>query len=122
MTPRVEVIGLPQAAATRQRAAARLTRALSAHSVRASSARLRFTDQNGPKGGAAVRCGVTVSLPGWGRLHVEDEATTPGLALTGALGKLERRLLRRQTTVRDSRRRPKKYFAAARALQEPGKA
>ena len=122
MTPLVEVIGLPQAAAMRQRASARLADALAAHAVRASRARLTFTDQNGPKGGVAVRCGVTVSLAGWGRLHVEDEATTPSLALTGALAKLERRLLRRRQLVRDSRRRPKKYFAAARALRDKGNA
>jgi hypothetical protein len=62
VTPLVEVIGLPHAAAMRQRASARLA--------------------------------------------------------DGALAKPERRLLRRRQLVRDSRRRPKKYFAAARALRD----
>jgi ribosome-associated translation inhibitor RaiA len=82
---------------------------------RASSARVTFSDDNGPKGGEAVRCAITVSLAGWGRLHVEDRATTPALALAGAVAKLERRLERRRGIDRDSSRRPKKYYAAARA-------
>lgn len=122
MTARVEIIGLPRAAALRRRAVARLGDALGAHADRVSSARVVFSDQNGPKGGMAVRCGVTVSLAGSAAMHVEDEATTPGLALTGALAKLERRLLRRRALVRDSRRRPKKYFAAARELRGEGPA
>ena len=105
-------------AQSRQRASSPiLGDALGAHADRVSSARVVFSDQNGPKGGVAVRCGVTVSLAGSAAMHVEDEATTAGLALTGALAKLERRLLRRRALVRDSRRRPKKYFAAARELK-----
>lgn len=116
---RVEIQGLPRAEAVRVRAAARLATALAELPERASSARVVFADDNGPKGGAAVRCAVTVTLAGWGPLHVEDRATTPALALTGALTKLERRLARRRGIDRDSSRRPKKYYAAARALGAP---
>ena len=119
MIPRVEVQGLPRSEAARVRAAARLATALAALPERASSARVVFGDDNGPKGGAAFRCGLTVTLAGWGRLHVEDRATTPALALAGALTKLERRLQRRRGIDRDSSRRPKKYYAAARALGAP---
>jgi ribosome-associated translation inhibitor RaiA len=122
MTARVQVLGLPRASAARVRAVARLTAALADLPDRVSSARLASIDDNGPKGGVAVRCGVTVSVAGWGRLHVEERATTPALALTGALAKLERRLDRRRVIERESRRRPKKYFAATRTLADNGKA
>lgn len=117
MTARVDVLGLPPVVGRRLRAAARVTAMLAAMPERVSSARLAFTDENGPKGGPAVRCAVTVTLAGWGRMHVADQATTPGLALAGALGRLERRLERRREIDRDSGRRPKKYYAAARARE-----
>jgi hypothetical protein len=114
---RVEVVGLSQPVARRMRAAARLSSALATTPQRAMNARLAFTDQNGPKGGPAVRCAVTVTLAGWGRVHVTDQATTPGLALAGALTRLERRLERRREIDRESGRRPKKYYAAARVRE-----
>jgi ribosome-associated translation inhibitor RaiA len=117
MTSRVEVLGLSVSSATRRAAIARLAAAMATLPERASSMRLSFTDENGPKGGAAVRCALTVTLAGWGRLHVEDRATTPRLALDGALDRLQRRLARRRGIERDSSRRPKKYYAAARELE-----
>jgi hypothetical protein len=45
---------------------------------------------------------------------VEDLATTPRQALDEALAKLERRVLRTEEFDRDSRRRPKKCYTAAR--------
>jgi hypothetical protein len=112
---RAEVVGLSQPAA--RQAAARLTRTLAALSERAISARLTFTDQNGPKGGPAVRCAASVTLAGRGRVHVADQATTPALALAGTLARLERRLERLLDIDRDSGRRPRKYYAAARARE-----
>ena len=112
---RVDVVGLAEPTARRLRAAARVTEVLAVMSRRAVSARLTFTDQNGPTGGPAVRCAATVTVAGWGPLHVEDLATTPALALTGTLARLERRLARRRELDREGRRRPKKYYAAARA-------
>lgn len=117
MTARIEVHGLAPAAARRLRAATAITALLRALPDRASSARLAFTDQNGPKGGPAVRCSVTVTLAGWGRLHVTDQATTPDRALAGALARLERRIERRLEIDREKARRPKKYYAAARARE-----
>ena len=109
---RVDVVGLSQPAT--RRAAARLTRTLAALADRATSARLTFSDQNGPKGGPAVRCAASVTLAGWGRLSVADQATTPARALAGTLARLARRLERRREIERDSGRRPRKYYAAAR--------
>jgi len=79
-----------------------------------SSGRVTFSDENATKGGLDVRFAITVSLRGRRRLHVEDRATSPRQALDGALRKLERRLTRTQGMDREKRRRPKKYYAAAR--------
>jgi ribosome-associated translation inhibitor RaiA len=117
MTPRVQITGLPGAEAARRRATAQLTAMLAPH--RASSVQVIVGDENGPKGGVAVRCAITVSLAGRGRVHVEEHATTPRLALDGALARLRRRLERRRGSDRDSRRRPKKYYAAERVLATP---
>jgi putative sigma-54 modulation protein len=114
MTARVDVSGLPARRAVRLRADARVAAALAALPRRVSSARVTFTDVNGAKGGVDIRCAITVSLRGRRRLHVEDVATTPRQALDEALAKLERRVLRTEEFDRDSRRRPKKYYAATR--------
>jgi ribosome-associated translation inhibitor RaiA len=114
MTARVEVIGLPARQAARVRADARVAEALAALPPRVGSARVAFTDVNATKGGIDIRCAITVTLRGRRRLHAEDVATTPRQALDGALVKLERRLVRIQKLDRDLKRRPKKYYAAAR--------
>jgi hypothetical protein len=112
---RAEVVGL--SASGRRHAAARLTRTLAPVAERATRARLTFTDQNGPKGGPAVRCAASVTLAGRGRVHVAAQATTPALALASTLARLERRLERLCDIDRDSGRRPRKYYAAARARE-----
>lgn len=75
-----------------------------------------FFDDNGPKGGPAVRCTLTVSLPFRPSLRVERSAATPRVALDAAFPVLERRLAQYRERARDSKRRPKKYFAARRAV------
>jgi hypothetical protein len=114
---RVDLAGLAPALARRLGIAARVSVVLAPLSLRVTSARVALTDQNGPKGGPGVRCAITVGLVGRGRLHVEDQATTARLALAGALVRLEGRLEHRRERDRDARRRPKKYYAAARALR-----
>jgi hypothetical protein len=81
-----------------------------------TSARVAFRDENGPKGGEAIRCAVEIRLPGRPPVHVEHVASTRRLSLDGGLAKLERRLHRLREITRESRRRPKKYYAARRAL------
>jgi ribosome-associated translation inhibitor RaiA len=107
----LEIQGLPPQAMTALRAEARVAAALAP--VRgALRARVAFIDENGPKGGPAIRCALTVTVPPRGVVHVETQAVNPRLALDGMLGKLERRLERRATARRDARRRPRKYYAA----------
>ena len=113
---KIECRGTSAARSIRARVAAGLAGVLAALSLEPTSARVVFTDENGPKGGNAIRCALQVRLPRRPEVHVEDVTSTPRLAFDAALAKLERRLGRIQETTRESRRRPKKYFAASRAL------
>ena len=115
MTPRVEILGLGAREAARLRSNRRLASALAALPPRASSARVAFADDNGPKGGPAMRCALTVRMPPRRQIRVEARGVSARLALDSALGRLERRLARSEAIIRDSRRRPKKYYAAERA-------
>jgi hypothetical protein len=67
---------------------------------------------------AACAVAVLAGQAAPGPVHVEGRAITARLALDGALTRLERRLARTAAVARDSRRRPKKYYAAARALAD----
>jgi ribosome-associated translation inhibitor RaiA len=102
--------------ATRARVTAGMKTALASLPIEPTSARVTFTDENGPKGGEAIRCALEVRLPRRPAVHVADVANTPRLAFDAALAKLERTLRRLRETARESKRRPKKYFAARRAL------
>jgi ribosome-associated translation inhibitor RaiA len=106
----LEIRGLPLQAASALRAEARLAAAL-APAQGTTGARVAFTDENGPKGGPAIRCALTVSVPPRQRVHVETQAISARLALDGVITKLERRLARTAAARRDARRRPKKYYA-----------
>ena len=74
------------------------------------------SDQNGPKGGPAVRCRTDVTLVRHPALHVESVDTTAVRAFDTMLESLDRQLLRFIGRLRDQARRPKKYFAAKRLL------
>ena len=115
MRPRVEIVGLSAGETARLRSSRRLVAALAALPPRVSSARVTFADDNGPKGGPAMRCALTVGMPPRRRIHVEARAVTPRLALDGAFDRLERRLSRSDEIIREKQRRPKKYYAAERA-------
>lgn len=106
----IEVFGMSPARAAR---VAREFGAMVARlGVRPMAARATFFDDDGPKGGKAIRCALTTRLPRVPTARVEHTAEAPGPAFDGALAKLERQLLQRRRRQRDSRRRPKKYFAA----------
>ena len=113
---KIEFRGISAGRAIRARVAAGLAGVLAALPLESTSARVVFTDENGPKGGNAIRCALKVRLPRRPEVHVEDVTSTPRLAFDAALAKLERRLGRIREITRESRRRPKKYFAASRAL------
>ena len=113
---KIEFRGSIARRAIRARVAAGLTGVLDGMPVLPTSTRVAFTDENGPKGGEAIRCALEVRLARHPAVYVEDVASTPRLAFEAGLAKLERRLRRIRETARESKRRPKKYFGARRVL------
>lgn len=116
----VSVNGIARYRALSGRVAQQLVAALDALRARPISVRAAFAADNGPRGGVAARCGLTVRLPHRPPLHVEHTAETPRRAFDGALIALERGIERDRQRARDSRRRPKKYYAAKRLLGVEG--
>jgi hypothetical protein len=114
---KIEVTGLTGDAALRTRVVERMQHALGQLSVAPVSAHVGFFDENGPKGGVDTRCAVTVALPYHPGVRVEHLAETPRLAFDVTFEVLERQLHTYAERQRESRRRPKKYFAAKRLFQ-----
>jgi len=102
----------------RGRATRLMTEALAKLAVAPVKGQVAFFDDNGPKGGRAMRCALTVRLPFRPSVRVERSAVTPRLAFDAAFAVLERQLERYRERDRDSKRHPKKYFAARRALAD----
>ncbi len=100
------------------RVSARLETVLAALRVTPISAKATFFDDDGPKGGPAIRCAISVRVPYRPLIRVEHISTTGRLAFEGAFATLERQLERYRERVRDIKRRPKKYFVAKRLLAD----
>jgi ribosome-associated translation inhibitor RaiA len=115
----LQIHGLHDAGAFRALVASRLTAALARVHRGPARADVGFADENGPKGGPAVRCAITVTVPLRRTVHAEHRAEAARTAFDGAFTALVRELERYVDRERDSRRRPKKYYAAKRLL-EPG--
>jgi ribosome-associated translation inhibitor RaiA len=81
-----------------------------------TGAQISFDDENGPKGGAAVRCLIEVRLPRRPPLDVRHVAESARLAFDCALARMDRRLGRDRARRRARSRHPKKYYVAKRAL------
>jgi ribosome-associated translation inhibitor RaiA len=80
-----------------------------------------FFDENGPKGGVAMRCALTARVPPRQSVRVEATAETPRHAFDASVAKLRLELERYKERARDSRRHPKKYYVAGRLMKaEPG--
>ena len=120
MTTNVETIKITglERDPLRGRATRLMTEALARLTVAPVKGRVAFFDDNGPKGGRAMRCALTVRLPFRPSIRVERSAVTPRLAFDAAFAVLERQLERYRERDRDSKRHPKKYFAARRALAD----
>jgi len=120
MTTNVEAIKITglERDPLRGRATRLMTEALAKLAVGPVKGQAAFFDDNGPKGGRAMRCALTVRLPFRPSIRVERSAVTPRLAFDAAFAVLERQLERYRERDRDSKRHPKKYFAARRALAD----
>jgi ribosome-associated translation inhibitor RaiA len=86
------------------------------------SAQVTFVDDNGPRGGPALRCALTVRVPYRAAVRVEHVGANRRLAFDAAFDALGRRLERYRERDRDARRHPKKYYAARRVVEEPAAA
>lgn len=109
-----EIRGIPIDRALRAHVNKRLTAGLARLATTPVGALVTFFDENGPKGGPAMRCALTVRLPYRPHVRVEDIAETPRLAFDGGFAKLERELERYRERDRESKRHPKKYYTAKR--------
>jgi ribosome-associated translation inhibitor RaiA len=117
----IDIEGIVTEPALRGRFARRMRQALARLALAPTSVRIDLTDLSGPKGGVDHRCAMTVRLPRRAPIHVEHVAETSLTAFDGALDTLEQRLARMRKRAREAGRRPKKYYAAKRALgtEEP---
>ena len=95
---------------------ARLRGALTRTRGRRMTASVTFSDVNGPKGGADVRCALQFRLAGRPPISAIAVGTTPRLAFDAAYGRAWRRLDRAIEQARESARHPKKYYAARRIV------
>jgi len=112
----VEISGIRDSA-LRAGISSRMGAALGPLQGKPLAARVAFFDDNGPKGGRAIRCALTVQVPYRPSLRVEHTAVTARLAFDASFRSLQRQLERYRELDRDSRRHPKKYYAAKRALE-----
>lgn len=113
-----QISGIEGDAPLRARTAKLMTATLAKLAVRPVRSQVVFVDDNGPKGGRAMRCALTVRLPYRPTVRVERSAETPRLAFDAAFAVLERQLERYRERDRENKRHPKKYFAARRASAE----
>lgn len=115
---KIEVRGIARDPRFRADVVQQLTEMTGRLGVKPVAAQVSFADENGPKGGVAIRCLVEVRRPRRPPIDARHVAESPPLALEGALAKLERQLVEDRDRLREQRRRPKKYYAAERALTE----
>ena len=112
----IQIQGIRKDYALGARVSARVTAALAELHVSPVSAKITFFDDDGPKGGSAMRCAIAVRVPYRPLIRVEHVSVAARLAFDGAFAALERQLERYRERDRDIKRRPKKYFVAKRLL------
>ena len=113
---KIDIQGLDKDPMLRARVSKLVGAALETLKTAPIRARVTFVDDNGPKGGIALRCAVNLQLPYRPAMHLEHVAATPRLAFDGVMVALERYLERYRERARENRRHPKKYFVAKRLL------
>jgi putative sigma-54 modulation protein len=115
---KIQITGIPGPTAARLRVAARARSALRPAAGAVRDCRVVFTDENGPKGGADIRCTIDVGLIRRADIHVAGLGTSAALAFREAVDRIHQRLDRVIGAGRASARHPKKYFAAIRASMQ----
>jgi ribosome-associated translation inhibitor RaiA len=117
----IEIRGLSIDRALRTHVRKALTAALARLAVAPVTAQATFFDDNGPKGGRAVRCALTLRVPYRPHLRAEETAETARLAFDGSAAKLAREIERYRERDREEKRHPKKYYAARRLMTAANK-
>ena len=115
----ISIRGIDRDVVLRARVTRRVAALVETLRVAPVTTRVTFFDDNGPKGGVAIRCAVMARVPHRPAIRVEETASTPRLAFDRAIKTFDRQLERYRERDRDSRRHPKKYFAARR-MRESG--
>lgn len=95
----------------------KMTAATGRGRLRPTAARVGFHDENGPKGGPAIRCALTVEAPRRPTMHANGVGDTPRVAFDAAFAALEHELGRAREVRRSMARRPKKYFVADQGMR-----
>ena len=113
---KIELRGVVLPPRLRARIEKQLGRELSRIEASPVEALVTFVDENGPKGGRAISCALTVRVPRRPALRVEDVADNARLAFDGSFAGLQRRLVAYREQRLERTRHPKKYFAAKRLL------
>jgi ribosome-associated translation inhibitor RaiA len=112
----LEIEGIRARSPLRALIARKITTMFDGQRTQPRMVRIGFVDENGPKGGVDIRCGITVEVPRRPTIHAEDRAPTDRLAFDAALDALAKRLTSDRDRLRTVRRRPKKYYLAKRLL------
>lgn len=96
----VVIEGLGGDRALRTLIAGKIANTLSRLHVKATNARVQFSDENGPKGGIDTRCSVTIHVARNPELHADTVAPDARLAFEQAFTKyyLAKRLLEPEAT------------------------
>src|SRR2546428_1051358 len=115
---RSDILGTERDQMLRARVGKLVAEALETLKVAPIRARVTFFDDDGPKGGLALRCAVDLRVPYRPPIHIEHVAATPRLAFDGVMAALERQLERYRERARENRRHPKQYFVAKRLLMD----
>jgi len=115
---KIELRGVSMAPALGARIERRLARELGRIQASPVTAVVTLIDDNGPKGGRALRCALTVRIPRRPAIRVEDVAENAWLAFDRSFGGLKRGLAEYRERRLERARYPKKYFAAKRLVSE----
>lgn len=91
---RIGISGLEGQARLRVEVVARLSGLFERRRLSSVSARAAFSGEDGPRGGMAIRCALTVRLEGARAIRIEHAPGTYGAAFRGVLSSLKRQLER----------------------------
>ena len=119
-TPRILIEGIHNNPEFVERVRARVAEALGRVDPQPTGAKIIFADENGPKGGVAIRCTIVHDMPKRRDFSVEGNGASLEVAFDDAFAALETSISRDRGRRRELVRRPKKYYLAKRLLSPDG--